>query len=35
MTKVYDLIAGVDFPADIGAYTAFPLLGVDMAEFTK
>jgi hypothetical protein len=32
---LYPQIARVDFPADIGAHTAFPLLGVDIPEFAK
>jgi hypothetical protein len=32
---LYPQIARVDFPVDTGAHTAFPLLGVDIAEFAK
>jgi hypothetical protein len=32
---LYPQIARIDFPADIGAHTAFPLLGVDIPEFAK
>jgi hypothetical protein len=32
---LYPQIARVDFPADTGAHTAFPLLGVDIPEFAK
>ncbi len=32
---LYPQIARVDFPADAGAHTAFPLLGLDIAEFAK
>jgi len=31
----YPVIARLDFPEDIGAHTAFPLLKVPMAEFAK
>ncbi len=32
---LYPQIARVDLPPDVGAHTAFPLLGVDVAEFAK
>lgn len=32
---LYPQIARVDFPADAGAHTAFPLLGVNVGEFAK
>ncbi len=32
---LYPQIARVDFPADAGAHTAFPLLGLDITEFAK
>jgi hypothetical protein len=32
---LYPQIARVDFPADAGAHTAFPLLGLDIPEFAK
>jgi hypothetical protein len=32
---LYPQIARVDFPAEAGAHTAFPLLGLDIPEFAK
>jgi hypothetical protein len=31
----YPVIARVDLPPDIGSHTAFPILGMDVAEFSK
>jgi hypothetical protein len=31
----YPVIAQVDFPPDMGAHTAMPLLGIEVAEFAK
>lgn len=31
----YPVLARIDFPSDMGAHTAFPLLGVHVAEFAK
>ena len=32
---VYPQVARLDFPPQFGAHTAFPMLGMDLAEFTK
>jgi hypothetical protein len=32
---LYPQIARIDFPADKGAHTAFPLIGMELAEFAK
>jgi len=32
---VYPQVARLDFPPQFGAHTAFPMLGMDIAEFTK
>jgi hypothetical protein len=31
----YPVIAQIDLPPDMGAHTAFPLLGIELAEFAK
>jgi hypothetical protein len=32
---MYPQVARLDFPSDAGAHTAFPVLGLEMAEFSK